>query len=104
MRAGAIPLALAVQLCLLATAARGATDLEPPVRLKAGGQLIDTDVGHAAPFLADIDGDGDRDLLVGQFGGGKLKIFPNVGTEQKPAYGECTWLKAGGELCKVPTG
>src|SRR5437016_5228905 len=44
-----------------------ASELLPPVRLEAAGKPIDTDVGHAAPFVCDIDGDGKLDLLVGQF-------------------------------------
>ncbi len=37
----------------------------PPVRLEAGGKVIDTDIGRAAPFVGDFDGDGVNDLLVG---------------------------------------
>ena len=44
----------------------------PPVRLEAAGKPIDTDVGHAAPLVVDFDGDGKNDLLVGQFGEGKI--------------------------------
>src|SRR5581483_9577431 len=33
-------------------------ELRPPVRLEAAGKPIDVDVGHAAPFFADLDGDG----------------------------------------------
>lgn len=44
-----------------------AAELAPPVRLEAGGKPIDTDVGHAAPWVADVDGDGIQDLLVGDY-------------------------------------
>ena len=43
-----------------------------PVRLEAAGKPIDTEIGHAAPFVCDFDGDGLKDLLVGQFGDGIL--------------------------------
>ena len=42
-------------------------ELAPPVRLEAAGAVIDTPtIGHAAPFVGDFDGDGVKDLLVGQ--------------------------------------
>lgn len=47
-------------------------ELAAPVRIEAAGKPIDTDTGHAAPFVGDFDGDGVRDLLVGQFGDGIL--------------------------------
>src|SRR5688572_27585384 len=57
-----------------------ARELGPPTRIEAAGKPIDVEVGHAAPFLADFDGDGRKDLLVGQFGAGKLRVYRNVGT------------------------
>jgi len=81
-----------------------AQDLEMPVQLQAAGKPIDTDVGHAAPYVVDFDRDGKRDLLVGQFGDGKLRIYRNTGTNEKPAFGEVEWFKAGGDVAKVPAG
>lgn len=74
-------------------------ELAPPVRLEAAGKVIDTDVGHAAPFVGDFDGDGVKDLLVGQFGDGVLWIYRNEGTntQRKLAAG----VKFPG---RVPTG
>lgn len=69
-----------------------------PVRLKAGNTFIDTEVGHAAPYVADIDRDGKLDLLVGQFDGGKLKICKNVGSNEKPLYAPPKFFEAGGEI------
>jgi hypothetical protein len=81
-----------------------AADLAPPVRLLAAGQPINVEVGHAAPFFADINGDGKGVLLVGQFGGGKLRLYPNVGTKTEPRFEKFTWLSAGGKDCSVPSG
>ena len=61
-----------------------AEELASPVRIEAAGEPIDTEVGHAAPFVCDIDGDGVNDLLVGQMGGGILWIYRNEGTNEAP--------------------
>lgn len=61
---------------------------EPPFRVSTGNQWIDVDVGHAAPLRLDWDGDGKDDLLVGQFGEGKLRIYRNVGTQTQPKFDE----------------
>lgn len=81
-----------------------AQELAPPFRLKCGDEFIDTDIGHSAPYIADFDGDGLDDLLVGQFGEGKLRIYRNVGSNKAPRYEKLNWFEAGGELAKVPTG
>jgi len=79
-------------------------DLAPPVRLEAGGKPIDTEVGHAAPFVCDWDGDGIRDLLVGQFGGGILWIFHNEGTNAQPKLAAGVKFKQGAKDGVVPSG
>jgi hypothetical protein len=85
-----------------AKAPPAANDLAAPVRLEAGGKPIDVDIGHAAPCVADIDG--KPCLLVGQFGEGKVRVFANVGTKQKPKFDKFEWLHAGGKIAQVPTG
>jgi len=87
---------------LLMSAWARAQEFERPVRLEAGGRAIDTDIGHAHPLLYDFDRDGKRDLLVGQFGGGKLRIHKNIGTNESPKFAEMTWFMAGGEIATVP--
>ena len=59
---------------------------EKPFRIFAAEEAIDTDVGHAAPLVADFDSDGLNDLLVGQFGDGILKIYRNTGSNSQPQY------------------
>ncbi len=81
-----------------------ADELAAPVRLEADGKPIDTEIGHAAPFVADWDGDGKRDLLVGQFGGGVLWVYRNEGTDAAPRLAAGRKFKDGGEGGTVPTG
>jgi hypothetical protein len=84
--------------------ADGAGELFAPVRLEAAGKPIDTAVGHAAPFVGDFDGDGVRDLLVGQFGDGILWIYKNVGTNAAPKFAAGVKFKDGSKDGRVPTG
>ena len=81
-----------------------APDLSPPVRIEAAGKPIDTEVGHAAPFVGDFDGDGKRDLLVGQFGQGLLWIYRNEGTGREPRLSSGQPFKTGADLGVVPAG
>ena len=80
-------------------------EFEAPVRLKAGGEYIKTESpGWASPCWFDVDGDGKRDLIVGQFAGGKMKVYRNLG-KGKLAEGELAegkWLEAEGKVAKVP--
>ena len=78
--------------------------LAPPVRIEAAGKAIDTDVGHAAPFVGDLDGDGVNDLLVGQFGDGLLWFYKNIGTNARPKYAAGVKFKGGRPDGRVPTG
>jgi hypothetical protein len=80
-----------------------AGDLLPPVRVQAAGKPIDTEVGHAAPSVADFDGDGVSDLLVGQMGDGALWVHRNVGTDANPRYAAGVRFKGGGKDGRVPT-
>jgi hypothetical protein len=79
-------------------------ELLPPFRVSAGDSPIDVEVGHAAPLMMDIDGDGKPDLLVGQFGKGKLRIYHNVGSNTEPRFDEFAWFKAGSADGMVPAG
>jgi len=77
-----------------------AAEFERPVRLKAGGVAVRVESpGYAAPCWADIDGDGNKDLLVGQFNKGKIRVFKNLGAGKLAAG---TWLQAEGQVAEVP--
>lgn len=79
-----------------------ATDIqfEDPVQLQADGELVKVDQpGFACPSFADMDGDGLKDLLVGQFDGGKIKVYRNLG---KQGFADGEWLQAEGQTAEVP--
>src|SRR5260370_31986914 len=86
---------------LLAVADPVPTELTAPIQIQAGGQPINVDMGHAAPFVADLKGDGNLTLLVGQFGDGKLRLYPNVGTKKEPKFYKFEWFKVEAKVVNV---
>jgi hypothetical protein len=94
-----MPFAMLVVVVLVALRLNGA-EFHKPVRMDAAGQVIRVESpGYAAPCWADVDGDGFKDLLVGQFNQGKIHVFKNLG-DGKLAEG--SWLQAEGEVAEVP--
>lgn len=87
-----------------AGARTGLPRLAAPVRIEAGGAPITTTTGHAAPFVVDIDRDGIRDLVVGQFDQGVARVYRNVGTNAAPEFAEFTLLQADGHQAAVKPG
>ncbi len=77
---------------------------ESPVRIKAGGVFVSVEApGYACPTLADIDGDGLKDLVVGQFNQGNMKFCRNISsTGQPPTFAAAEWLMTGGGRAVVP--
>ena len=91
-------------LIALAFASPAKITFAEPFLAKANGQVIKVEIGHAAPILADFDGDKLPDLLVGQFGEGKLRIYKNIGSRTAPKFGNFEWFQAGGQVEKVEAG
>jgi len=65
-----------------------------PVMLTAAGKTLDV-YGNPYPNFADFDGDGDLDLLCGEFVDG-FTYFRNTGSRTKPEYAAGVWLKESG--------
>lgn len=110
-----------LSICLVLQAAGEPPRFAPPMPIRAGDGPIDVTTGHAAPYLLDFDGDGVRDLLVGEFGAepfvgettgaagpghpwvaGKLRFYANHGTDREPRYEDFTYVQAGGRDAQVP--
>jgi len=73
---------------------------EPPVRFTTHEGPVRVEApGYASPCWADLDGDGVPSLLVGQFRGGKIRVFKSLGNEQ---LAEGDWLLAEGSVAEVP--
>ena len=74
------------------------------VRIKAAGEPIDIDIGHLVPQACDWNNDGKKDLIVGQFSGGAIRLYLNEGTNAAPVFGESSLLNAGGKPIRLDAG
>ena len=72
--------------------------------VKANNNPILLSIGHAAPCVVDWDGDGIKDLLVGQFTSGKIRFYKNSGTDCFPVFTNFTYLQADGKDIVLPSG
>ena len=93
---------LALVAALAAPVWAGGYEFEAPVQITPGGESVKVESpGYAAPCLADVDGDGIDDLLVGQFKDGKIGFYKGLkkGSMEFAAH---QWLQAGGDVAKVP--
>ena len=100
-----IAMVIVLAITTVAAAQMSSPDLHSPVHVMAGGSPLDVQrVGHAAPCFNDFDGDGLKDLLVGQFEEGWLRIYRNQGTNAQPQFSGHEWFRAGADLGRVPTG
>lgn len=102
---------------LMPAAIPGAPSLSEPFLVMAGDRPVLTEKhGLAAPALWDWDGDGRRDLLVGEFetnsgesfpmgaDGSTIRVYLNVGTDSEPRFTqEFQWARdTEGTIMEVP--
>ncbi len=96
-----------VALVVLSTTAVSAAPpvFEAPQVLRANDQNIPGDPsGYTAPNLADWDGDGDLDLMVGSFDNSPVYLFINVAEEGLPEFEAMGAMEADGEVIDGPAG
>jgi hypothetical protein len=76
--------------CLLSSfAGAQAPELQAGILLPAASY-------EAAPEVADWNGDGKKDLLIGEFYYGDVKVFLNSGTDASPSFGGYSHVRASG--------
>lgn len=75
-----------------------------PIPVLVFGREISVEQGHAAPAHFDFDGDGLKDLLVGQYEGGRLNFFRNTGTKEFPKFTAPKFVQAEGTPMAVEFG
>ena len=69
--------------------------LDKGVYIYDGAKPMEVD-RHSTPEVVDWNNDGMKDLIVGQFGYGKITLFLNQGTDLNPVFDGGTFLKSGG--------
>ena len=74
------------------------------VKLEANGDIIDIKIGHLVPCVTDWNSDGNKDLMVGQFDAGKIRLYLNQGSDSAPAFKDSEFLSAGGVEISLPAG
>jgi hypothetical protein len=75
------------------------TDAEPDfiteTYAKEDGADLSVPGGRSSPVIADLDGDGRKDILAGNTDG-QLLFYSNVGTDEKPSFSGYVFIEAGG--------
>jgi len=97
---------LSILLAPLAAVATATTPVfDAPVAIEACGVPINVgNGGNASPFIVDWNGDGKQDLLHGQFNGGKVRFYDNIGENFAPEFGYFQYLQADGSDISLSSG
>ncbi len=79
-------------------------DLAEGKLIEADGKAISVEIGHLAPCVVDWNNDGRKDLVVGQFKEGNIRLYLNEGSDAEPLFNSFEYLEAGGEKISLAAG
>lgn len=102
MRAFTVMLLVAAWLCVLCYG--GFAAMQDGTKLEADGKTIDIRIGHLVPCVTDWNNDGKKDLIIGQFSEGKIRVYMNGGTDSAPVFAEFSYLQADGRPIRLEAG
>lgn len=98
-----------MRIAMLATAVLALTALATTPRFTGPDTIKDAgipiDVGYyGAPIMYDWSGDGAKDMIVGQFSYGYIRLYPNVGPDSAPIFSGFEYFYASGSQIQLPYG
>ncbi len=79
-------------------------DYQTQFTINANGSPIQLSLGHANPLVTDWNGDGLKDLMVGQYTSGKIRYYVNSGSNEAPVFTTFSYLQADGSDISVSSG
>ncbi|MHC4945329.1 MAG: hypothetical protein ACYTG7_20125 [Planctomycetota bacterium] len=80
-----------------------APELEAGVYIYDGASPLEVD-RHSTPTVTDWNNDGAKDLVVGQFGYGRIWLFLNQGTNLNPVFNGGSLIESNGTPIQVSSG
>lgn len=97
-------LSVLVTVAFLAPLALGVTPrFASPELVKDAGVPIDVG-NYGSPAMYDWNLDGAKDLILGQFTQGKIRLYLNTGPDSAPEFDGYTFFKSGGSDITLPSG
>jgi hypothetical protein len=75
-------------------------DLEEGEYILDGPVPLEVD-RHSTPTVTDWNNDGNKDLVVGQFTNGYIRLFLNQGTDANPVFNGGTLIESSGQPIKT---
>jgi hypothetical protein len=59
---------------------------------------------YGSPVITDWNGDGNKDLICGEFTDGYIRFYANVGSDSSPVFNGFTYLSASDSQITLPYG
>lgn len=93
-----------ILMCVLATLvfAQAPRFIGPETLYSAGAPIQVSYYG--SPVMTDWNGDGNKDLICGEYNGGYIRFYPNTGPDSSPVFNGFQYLAASDSQITLPYG